>query len=100
MEGVLSFVETLSAYVFRPGVLTPTLHALWELLVDIVRHYSRSDTSKLGHTKGTRSAADEGWTMLLQYAQTMELMQFEDKNLTYNLHLAACRYVTQYSECY
>ena len=105
MEHWLAFVETFSAYVFRPGVLGPAggvLERLWGLLVKIVEHYCRHTptvvTKLVGGVpvaflvqKGTEESAAIGAGYGHEFASFMEEMGFPDNQFTSNLHLICCR---------
>ena len=109
MEHWLAFVETFSAYVFRPGVLGPVggvLEQMWDLIVKIVVHYCRPnptivterhervDVSRLVE-KGTEESALIGSELCHTFASLMEQHDFPHNQFTSNLHLICCRYVSQ-----
>lgn len=105
MEHWLAFVETFSAYVFKPGVLGPVdgvLERLWDMIVQIVEHYCRPTPITVSETignvvvvrkvlKGTPESASIGAALCLSFATLMEKEDFPHNQFTSNLHLICCR---------
>jgi hypothetical protein len=101
MEHTMAFVETFSAFVFKPGTLGPVggvLEQAWALVVKLVIHYCRSDPTIVTERgverkvdKGTPESARIGAELGLELATLMEENEFPDTMFTSNLHLICCR---------
>ena len=102
MEHWLHFIETFSAFIFRPEVMPEdeTIGRLWGLLVRIIDHYCRpgfvshsADGKELEEPipKGTPESVIIGAKLLHDFASSMEASNFPSSSFTYNLHLAVCR---------